>query len=317
MSHPILNPNTPLVFLPPSDAGQLEATRYLSVATLAVCLFSFLTVSADRLPKGKTSSPLSNCAVLPVAIGICWTIAIGSTSLLFFYRIKAVFDGNRPIILLFGGLWLANLGGAMTVPFALKAGNIADTPFCIPTGVKPFSSVGIITTACFDTLVFVAVSWNIIQRTAIGDKSASFLKGKNLPLVSRELLRGGQQYYLLTAGGNIFIMIILLLPSTPPLLRDMFPVINLLLENSMAFRVFRNIKLRTFRENRKGQLSSTENTLPYAVASPGRDSAYGVPIIDAKNALTGSSRTIIEITKTVEKYEEDLKMHNSAAESAV
>jgi hypothetical protein len=38
-------------------------------------------------------------------------------------------------------------------------------------------------------------------------------------------------------------MAMILSPSTPPLLKDMFPVINMALENSMACRVFRNIKL--------------------------------------------------------------------------
>ena len=36
-----LNPDTSLAFLPPPLAAQLEATRYLSIAALAVCIFFF------------------------------------------------------------------------------------------------------------------------------------------------------------------------------------------------------------------------------------------------------------------------------------
>ena len=38
----ILNPDTPLAFLPPDIAGQLEIYRYVVVATLGVRILPFL-----------------------------------------------------------------------------------------------------------------------------------------------------------------------------------------------------------------------------------------------------------------------------------
>ncbi|KAF8574945.1 hypothetical protein K439DRAFT_799707 [Ramaria rubella] len=268
---PYLNPNTSLAFLTPSEANQLEASRYLSITSLAVFTWDILcTLSQDyrlltkhtiNLPTlvyflSRVSSlahilsttlfhvaPISSCHDLPIIIGWCWAVAIPSTSLLFLFRIRAVFDGQRSVVCLFRILWLATLGGAITVPFALTGGHIANTNRCIPTSVKPFSSASIIASACNDTLVFIAISWRIITRTTVNGRVRSFFGGRNLPELSLELLRGGQQYYLVTVGGNVFIMAMILSPGIPPLLKDMFPVINMALENSMACRVFRNIKL--------------------------------------------------------------------------
>ncbi|KAF8532312.1 hypothetical protein JB92DRAFT_1313095 [Gautieria morchelliformis] len=267
---PHLNPDTSLAFLPPSLAGQLEATRYLSITALAAFTWDLLCTSGQdyRLIKGSINvptlvyflsrvsslvhivattvfhvAPVDSCAALPMVIGWCWAVAIPSTSLLFFFRIRAVFDRQKWIVAFFVVLWLATLGGAITVPFAITGGHIANTNRCQPTAVKPFSSASIIASTCNDTLVFIAISWRIITRTTVNSRAQSFFCGGNLPYLSRELLRGGQQYYLVTVGGNVIIMAMILSPATPPLLKDMFPVINMALENSMACRVFRNIKL--------------------------------------------------------------------------
>ena len=107
-----------------------------------------------------------------------------------------MFDRQNIIVAFFAVLWLATLGGAVTVPFAIAGGPIANTNRCQPTAVKPFSSASIIASTCNDTLVFVAISWNIIVRTTLNGRMQSFFGGGNLPYLSRELLRGGQQYYL-------------------------------------------------------------------------------------------------------------------------
>lgn len=224
-------------------------------------------------------APMASCKLLPMAIGWCWAVAIPSTSLLFFFRIRAVFDRQRGIVAFFAVLWLATLAGAITVPFALAGGNIANTNRCQPTAVKPFSSASIIASTCNDTLVFIAISWRIISRTTVNGRVQSFFGGGSLPNLSRELLRGGQQYYLsviifrrmgakgltqclyrVTVGGNVIIMAMILSPKTPPLLKDMFPVINMALENSMACRVFRNIKLGS--KHIDHRISGTDISVP-------------------------------------------------------
>ncbi|KAF8526224.1 hypothetical protein BU17DRAFT_40792 [Hysterangium stoloniferum] len=323
---PLLNPNTSLAFLPPSLAAQLEATRYLSIAALAVFVWDMLSNAVKdyclvtrhkiTLPtiiyfiSRFTSlahitattlfhvAPISSCQKLPIVIGSCWAVAIPATSLLFFFRVKAVFDGKRGIVAIFALLWLVNLAGSLTVPFALSGGNIGSTKRCIPTAVKPFSSAGIIATACYDTLIFIAISWRIIKQTATGHKIRSFFAGDSLPYISRELLRGGQQYYLFTVGGNIVIMAVLLSSSTPPLLRDMFPVLNMALENSMACRVFRKIKLGRVKLGRaKTGAEDRDNSLPVSnVQPPDPKRSFGGKEM---TALQPMCTPAVEITRTV------------------
>ncbi|ETW77130.1 hypothetical protein HETIRDRAFT_174231 [Heterobasidion irregulare TC 32-1] len=48
-------------------------------------------------------------------------------------------------------MWLATLAGSITVPFAITGGHIAPTNYCINTGVKPFSSIGISISTVNDT----------------------------------------------------------------------------------------------------------------------------------------------------------------------
>lgn len=156
----------------------------------------FLYCRSSQSDSRHQVAPFQSCTILPILIGIFWAIAIPSTSLLFFFRVRAVYSGYRPVIFTFVTLWLINLAGSITVPFALTAGKIDPTNFCIIKAVKSFSSAGIIATACYDTLVFFAVSWKIVTKSAMGGKAQLFLRGQNLPQVSKELLRGGQQYYL-------------------------------------------------------------------------------------------------------------------------
>lgn len=319
-----LNPNTSLAYLPPNIADQLEATRYLSVAVLGIFIWDILcSLSQDYRLVTRHSltiptlayfvsrvtslahilattlfhvASFQSCTILPILIGIFWAIAIPSTSLLFFFRVRAVYSGYRPVICTFVTLWLINLAGSITVPFALTAGKIDPTNFCIIKAVKSFSSAGIIATACYDTLVFFAVSWKIVTKSAMGGKTQLFLRGRHLPQVSKELLRGGQQYYFLTVGGNIILMALLLAPSVPPVIRDMFPVLNMALENSMACRVFRNIKLGNHgspKSSDGGQLlPPTSNSNPSWVRSAkfeGKESKLG-------------ALPLVVMTKTVESF---------------
>jgi len=327
------NPDTSLAFLSPGFANQLEATRYLSIASLAVFVWDLLSnipqdyrlVTRDKISPPTVAYFVSRfsslahilattifhivpvgpgwCERLPRVIGWCWVVAIPSTSLLFLFRIRAVFDGRPWIIGFFVMLWLANLGGSITVPFALFGGNIANTNRCVPTGVKSFSSAGIIITAVNDTLVFAAISWRIIMDTALSGKLKSFIRGRSLPYISRELLRGGQQYYLITVGGNIFVMAMLLSPSTPPLLRDMFPVINMTLENSMACRAFRSIKLSRRDTDRTTFKSETTDTSPSTMKQLPPIPQRSVYV--SRETEKSSSYPVVEVKRTVESFDDN------------
>jgi hypothetical protein len=152
---------------------------------------------STRLTSHLAVAPVGSCDAFMIAIGCCWAVATPSTSLLFFFRIQAMFSGQRVIIILSAILWLATFGGSITLPFALIGGHIGGTDQCMSTSIKYFSSAAIIAGDCYNTLVFIAISRNIIMRsTTVNGRIRSFFGGRNLPFISRELLHGGQQCYL-------------------------------------------------------------------------------------------------------------------------
>jgi hypothetical protein len=97
-------------------------------------------------------------------------------------------------------LWLGIAAGSITVPFAITGSHIGPTDHCINTGVKPFSSTGIVILAVNDTLIFFAISWKLLSASTIDDspkaKLKIFISGHGLPVLSRSLLQSGQEYYL-------------------------------------------------------------------------------------------------------------------------
>jgi hypothetical protein len=143
---------------------------------------------------------VGDCQKLQIAIGITFAISVPSTALLFYFRIKAIFNNNLGISVFFGFLWLATLAGSITVPFAIEGGHIGPTDHCINTAVKPFSSTGIVISTVNDTLVFVFITWRLLSATTYDEslqgRARAFFEGKGLPAFSRAILQGGQQYYM-------------------------------------------------------------------------------------------------------------------------
>jgi hypothetical protein len=124
---------------------------------------------------------------------------VPATSLLFFFRVKAVFNSDKYIVALFGFLWLATLAGSLTVPFAISGTHIGPTSHCINTGVKPFSSAGVIVATVNDTLIFIFISLRLLQSSyqeSFQQRAKSFFSGQGLPALSRSLIQSGQEYYL-------------------------------------------------------------------------------------------------------------------------
>lgn len=209
--------------------------------------------------------PVGNCQALQVVIGSCFAAAVSLTSLLFFFRVRAILYTNKWIVAIFSLLWLGTVAGSATVPFAITGSHIGPTDYCVNTGVKPYSSTGIIIVAANDTLVFFAISWKLLSSPAIDEsikaKAKVFISGNGLPAITRSLLQSGQEYYLygfhfflssfldahmptnsITVAANILTMAMILAPSLPAVLHAMFTVPNVAIVNSLACRVFRDIK---------------------------------------------------------------------------
>lgn len=146
---------------------------------------------------------------------------------------------------MFGVLWLAVLGGSVTVPLATRGAHIAPTHYCINSEVKSFASTAVIVSTVNDSLVFLAISFRLLsnnnEELSTKDRVRLFFstsgKGNGLSSISNALFQGGQVYYLYvcfiffgncflmdvvfrtTVGMNLLTLIMVLTPSAPPVYR--------------------------------------------------------------------------------------------------
>ena len=125
------------------------------------------------------------------------------TSLLFFFRVRAVFITNPRIIALFAVLWLTILGECLAfMVFIFENSTPTSTEaVCVNAGIAPYIAATTITPLINDTLIFLAISWRLFRnsydpytlRSGIGP----LIFGDHLPVFSKVLFRDGQAYFLL------------------------------------------------------------------------------------------------------------------------
>ncbi|KJA18070.1 hypothetical protein HYPSUDRAFT_145589 [Hypholoma sublateritium FD-334 SS-4] len=277
---PILNPNTPLAFLTPEQAYQTSVSTYVLVGSLGVLLWDFLDNISDdfsivfRSPfKLSTAAfigsrlgslgyvigadifataPTGNCVHFETIDDVFYPISLSCSALLFFFRLRAIYNRNRIVVFCFFILWCGLLTCTIFIPAGILGGTIGPTKYCVDEDVPNSAYAAIIAPLVHDTLVFIAISWRLVLNARIeGDLKQNFqvaMFGKYLPAFSKGLLLDGQRYYLITLISNMVTVIMVFDTSVPIPLRSMCATPNLVLTNIMACRVYRRTKAGLFRE---------------------------------------------------------------------
>ena len=147
----------------------------------------------------------SECIILERLVVTFCCAAVVFTSLLFFFRTRAVFNAYPWVVAFFAGLWLAVLGGyvAFIVEIfePMQVDPASNSPICIKRGIDPFVAVATIIPLINDTLVFLAISWRLYHNPydpyTFEGGVRCLIFGDYLPVFSKTLLQDGQAYYLL------------------------------------------------------------------------------------------------------------------------
>ncbi|KAF8154858.1 hypothetical protein B0H34DRAFT_718261 [Crassisporium funariophilum] len=329
------NPLTPMAFLPPDIAFQVTIASYILVGSCGVLIWDILNnLSNDYrlLTKYKIGLPttayfLSRCGALgyvlcstifeTAAAGNCavfekilcglYPVAIPATSLLFFFRIRAVFDRNYLVIGFFAFMWLSVLAGCITVTRGVTGVNIGPTKYCLNFALEDYVSAAAIIPLVNDTLVFLAISWRLMANSHVDYNVRAGVKtlmyGDYLPAFSKTLFQDGQAYYLSTVTLNLLTVIMLYISSVPITYRTMFTVPNITLMNIMACRVFRNTKFGVFRETMissskmmsRDDRTTAPSVIPLSLRKGPNQSRAG------DHDITLDSNGGVAITKTVER----------------
>ncbi|KAF8141036.1 hypothetical protein K438DRAFT_1878785 [Mycena galopus ATCC 62051] len=274
---PLVLSEPELSLLPLELARQLLFSRYVMVGTAVVFIWEILSnLRADYtlLFKRKLAWPVaayflsSTCAAfrqtymsdIPAAypvegcrsfhlgVALLYPIAIPATSLLFFFRVRAIYGGTRAVTIIFGLMWIAVLATSIIIPIATIGVNIGPSCYCILVELMPYVGAVSITPGLFDTAVFVAISYRLMGNTHVEynsfkQKARAFFLGAYLPSLSRSLFVDGRVYYMITVVSNIASFLLVCLPGVAIAYRSLLAIPNMMLNNVMACRLYRHTRL--------------------------------------------------------------------------
>ncbi|KAF8151207.1 hypothetical protein K438DRAFT_1432287, partial [Mycena galopus ATCC 62051] len=276
MSTPeLVNPNTPLAYIPADLGTQYQVSRYVFIATLGAFVWDLcMNMDSDYrlLFKHKIRhttvvyfisriatlsyvftaavfaavEKIPSCQTEQLINGISSSLAASFTSLLFLFRVLAVFNNGRWAMVSFIGLWIVVVGCSVTVPLGIGGAHIGPTQACINTRVATYTAASGIASFANDSIVFIAISYRIISYTLMESSTIGALKTfftlRALPVVSRNLLFGGQLYYFVALCANLALIGVFAAPHIGPIYRGMLTIPIAALNNAMACLVFRKVK---------------------------------------------------------------------------
>ena len=127
-------------------------------------------------------------------------ISVPTSSLLFFFRMRAVFAGNYLNVAFAFFPWLVSFAGTMTVAFGVEGTNIGPTKYFVISSAKSYIALSGILPFVHDTFVLLSISWKLMMNTYEDNSLKNGLRtiffGDYLPAFLRALLQDGQMYYL-------------------------------------------------------------------------------------------------------------------------
>ncbi|THU75633.1 hypothetical protein K435DRAFT_606195, partial [Dendrothele bispora CBS 962.96] len=179
-------------------------------------------------------------------------LVVVSTFGLLYLRARAICLDHPLIRLLVLTLWLATVGSSSVAFFILNAAPSADKWLSSCVIILDHFNAGIalpLTAMVYDTAVFVAISWkmyNFVHPSRSGNHKAVTLFIPS-PTASSSLwkciLQDGQIFYLISLFWEVLLMILTLMSSIGPYYRFFMLSVHLIIVNSMACHVFRNVRL--------------------------------------------------------------------------
>ena len=139
----------------------------------------------------------AGCKIVLTAVTWFEALALISNSSLFLFRVLAVFADDNIGRIIFTALWLTTFL-ALSIPFSVVVDF--EPLACTISQVRPLGSAGFLAVTMFDTLVFVAITYDLLAINWHGSHRnrltrISLLFGQGMGKVSKVLLRTGQVYY--------------------------------------------------------------------------------------------------------------------------
>ncbi|KAI3618170.1 hypothetical protein WG66_005699 [Moniliophthora roreri] len=232
---------------------------YITVATLGLSMgrlialiilmgtVIFLTVPLDRY-----------CSIFAlIGLSLLPTFVIAE-SLLLFFRVRAIYLGQRRVVMAFLVLFLIVVASSALIPFTGTGSPAGPTnSYCTvseSTNMQ-LSAVLIIIPLINKIFIFLAISYKLVpprfeegesahwQKWLVLDlRTWAFWRGKDLPMLSRTLWQDGQIYILIFILTTVVAVVPMSVANVPVIYRSIFLVPHIAIENSMNSYLFRSIR---------------------------------------------------------------------------
>ncbi|KJA22770.1 hypothetical protein HYPSUDRAFT_185831 [Hypholoma sublateritium FD-334 SS-4] len=202
-----------------------------------------------------STSPTRNCVLVTGIVSLFCMVAFSCSTLLFFLRLRAIYNQNHVFVATFFVLWLAF--PALSIFFTLLSfeGRLSADQRCVSLAGGTFSVfVMQAVELVYDTLVFVAISWRLCQIAYVKPSGAQanlkvWIWGKSLPAFTKSLYLDGQVFYLTILISGIVVLVLTLTSGIPPFLQSSWLSPNVVIINIMACRVYRRTRMGMIRES--------------------------------------------------------------------
>ncbi|KAJ7691885.1 hypothetical protein B0H17DRAFT_934565, partial [Mycena rosella] len=204
------------------------------------------------------SYPLAACNTAFLTFNAFFPIGTSASALLWFFRLRAIYGGDRTVTFIFGFLWLAVAASTITLPIgATHTISLANPTGCLVVSApKAYESTPGVVLLVYDTLVFLAISFRLgtnftqTQQQTPWTNIKALLSGSNLPAFSKSLFTDGQIYYMITVILNILFTVMGIIPHLSPVYRGLLTVPCVTLTSVLACRVYRRTRLGVMRCDR-------------------------------------------------------------------
>ncbi|CCM00297.1 uncharacterized protein FIBRA_02327 [Fibroporia radiculosa] len=145
------------------------------------------------------TASVGHCQAIQYIDTIFMALSVSTTSLLFYFRMSAVYHSNKYMMGAYTIVWLGVVAGSMMLIPSATGGAIGPTNFCITKAMEMYAGAIGVSVLLHDTFVFIAISWRLVLNSyhEVSDwrRVRAFLYGESLQPISKTLLRDGQLYY--------------------------------------------------------------------------------------------------------------------------
>ncbi|KJA19461.1 hypothetical protein HYPSUDRAFT_44210 [Hypholoma sublateritium FD-334 SS-4] len=226
---------------------EVPAATYL-ISRISTLIFSIVTLVF------VVTTDTASCARLVTTEKWSVAVAISTTSLLFFWRVRAVYKDNRIVCGFFFLAWLAVACASVLHTqfsvFVLDLEQIQQAGRCFTTGsYSTFIIASTLVPMVNDLLIFCAITYRLMAMAEVDNPTPKkrlmvALFGKYLPAFSRTLLQDGQAYFLTLVPIYTFSMVCYALyPHTISRYTVVVAFPAIAFANLMACKIYRKTRL--------------------------------------------------------------------------